>query len=52
MKGGNVEMPPQGTIRFDAISRALELYRAQMGTWILISLIVLVVYFAVDLIKA
>ncbi|MGQ9791861.1 MAG: hypothetical protein ACUVR7_14590 [Armatimonadota bacterium] len=41
-------MPPQGTIRFDAISRAWELYKSQMGTWVLISLILLIVYFVMQ----
>lgn len=38
-------MPPQDTIRFNAISRAWELYKSQIGTWVLISLIQLIVYF-------
>lgn len=41
-------MPPQGTIRFDAISRAWELYKSQMGTWVLISLILLIVCFVTE----
>ena len=42
-------MPPQGAIRFDAIGRAWELYKSQMGMWLLISLIVLVISLAVNL---
>ncbi|NSW80683.1 MAG: hypothetical protein HPY54_16835 [Chthonomonadetes bacterium] len=42
-------MPPQGTIRFDAISRAWELLKAQMGMWILISLLFTLIAIAVGL---
>ena len=48
VSGGGNEPNPDARIRFDAIGEAWTLVKAQMGTWVLLTLVYLVAAFAIS----